>query len=59
MKRLVLLFVLATVLAVPAWAAMPGGKIRLPAPKNMENSVRPTKSRFFPLSCISLPPDWG
>ena len=56
MKRLVLLFVLATVLAVPAWAAMPGGKIRLPAPKNMEKRVSPTRSRSLPRSFMVTPP---
>ena len=41
---------------VPACAPRKGGKIRLPAPKNMENNVNPTSSRFFPRSrCISLP----
>ena len=31
---------------VPAMAPREGGKIRLPAPKNMENRVRPTSIRF-------------
>lgn len=31
---------------VPADAPKKGGKIRFPAPKNMEKSVRPTKTSF-------------
>ena len=39
---------------VPAWAAILGGKIRLPAPKNMENRVKPTRSRSLPSSRLSF-----
>ena len=31
-----------------------GGKIRLPAPKNMENRVKPTRSRSLPSSRLSF-----
>ena len=42
---------------VPACAPRCGGKIRFPAPKNMENSVKLTKSRLLPESfCIGQTP---
>lgn len=38
---------------VPAFCAKKGGKIRLPAPKNMENTIKPTdKSSIFDKLCI-------
>ena len=41
----------------PACAPRCGGKIRFPAPKNMENSVKLTKSRLLPESfCIGQTP---
>ena len=42
---------------VPAIAPKKGGKIRFPAPKNMENNVSPTrhKLRFDSLSIDLLP----
>ena len=40
----------------PAWAPKKGGKIRFPAPKNMEKRVSPTNKRSLPRSLfISLP----
>ena len=41
----------------PACAPRCGGKIRLPAPKNMENNVNPTNNRFLPESfcCMCTP----
>ena len=42
---------------MPALAPRSGGKIRLPAPKNMENSVKPMSSSFRPDSfCIKSSP---
>jgi hypothetical protein len=34
--------------AVPACAPRKGGKMRLPAPKNIENRVNPTRRSFLP-----------
>ena len=41
----------------PACAPRWGGKIRFPAPKNMEKSVKPRSTSFLPRrSCIKMPP---
>ena len=44
---------------IPAFAPRSGGKIRLPAPKNMENNVKPTSNSLRPLSaCVNAVPSF-
>ena len=39
--------------AEPAFCPRKGGKIRFPAPKNRENSIKLTNVMFFLLICLS------
>ena len=48
--------VIAGVKAVPAWAPITGGKIRFPAPKNIENRVSDTAISETLPACLDL---WG